>query len=254
MGSIKLPSEPETWSALATVGILFPLHIICGLISLPWLGAKLWAGSWTAIAFCCLYLPFYLYPAQRRFPGWKGFEALWRFMDYTTNCPSYFGEFEVHNAHGVDADAQYFCACHPHGTVIFQRTFWRSQQLAQHLRRDFRMIAASVLFRIPIVREMTLWFGAVDAGRSNCERMLRAGACCPLPMRWRYRCPRAERVGAMLTSIACPDRRERGRLAWGVGRSQLSRRPRRRAHPCSLRCAFSPCAVLSTAARVGTEL
>uniref|UniRef100_A0A7S3FFM5 diacylglycerol O-acyltransferase n=1 Tax=Haptolina ericina TaxID=156174 RepID=A0A7S3FFM5_9EUKA len=96
-------------------------------------------------------------------------------MDYTTNCPSYFGEFEVHNAHGVDADAQYFCACHPHGTVIFQRTFWRSQQLAQHLRRDFRMIAASVLFRIPIVREMTLWFGAVDAGRSNCERMLRAG-------------------------------------------------------------------------------
>jgi len=166
---------PESWKALLVVGIVFPLHIILGLLAWPALALSIYSGSFGAIVFVLCYLPFYLYPAQSRFPGWKGFDALWRWMDYTTTCPSYFGDFEVYNPHEVDADAQYFAACHPHGTVIFQRTFWRSEQLRKHLRRDWRMLGASILFRIPIVRELTLWFGAVDAGRSNCERLLRNG-------------------------------------------------------------------------------
>ena len=38
------------------------------------------------------------------------------------------------------------------------------------------MIGASVLFYLPIVREVTLWFGALDAGKETFEMLLRAGA------------------------------------------------------------------------------
>jgi hypothetical protein len=43
------------------------------------------------------------------------------------------------------------------------------------LSRGYRMIAASVLFYMPLMREFTLWFGAVDASKDNVERLLQHG-------------------------------------------------------------------------------
>ena len=37
------------------------------------------------------------------------------------------------------------------------------------------MIGASVLFYLPIVREITLWFGALDADKETVEMLLREG-------------------------------------------------------------------------------
>lgn len=126
-------------------------------------------------ALVLLYAPFYLWPAQSRFPGWKGFEAIWRLMDYENTCASYFGQWAVHGTENIQASTQYFVACHPHGTLIFQRMFWRSPMLERCFSRPWRMLGASVVFRIPFMRELSLWFGAVDASRSNCERLLKAG-------------------------------------------------------------------------------
>ena len=42
--------------------------------------------------------------------------------------------------------------------------------------RPSRMIGASVLFYLPVVREVTLWFGALDAGKETVEMLLQAGA------------------------------------------------------------------------------
>jgi len=91
-------------------------------------------------------------------------------------CASYFGQWAVHGTENINAATQYFVACHPHGTLIFQRTFWRCPMLERCFNRPWRMLAASVVFRIPLMRELSLFFGAVDASRSNCERLLRAGA------------------------------------------------------------------------------
>ena len=88
----KASLPKESWRALACVGVLFPLHIVLGVLSIPFLLYQVASGSRTALAFLVLYLPCFLYPAQRRFPGWKGFESFWRLMDYTRSCPSYFGE------------------------------------------------------------------------------------------------------------------------------------------------------------------
>jgi 1-acyl-sn-glycerol-3-phosphate acyltransferase len=97
-------------------------------------------------------------------------------MEYAVSGKSYFGEFEVHGKENVDGDTQYSIACHPHGTVIFQRTFWRSTIMDALFKKPWRMIGASALFYIPIVREMTLWFGAMDASKKNCEKILKGGA------------------------------------------------------------------------------
>ena len=129
-------------------------------------------GGMFAIALA--YAPFYLYPAQRKYPGWKGFESLWRWFDYANTGPSYLGGFAVHNTENVDPKAQYFVAIHPHGTITLSRSFWRSA-LLEKLFPNWRMLAASVLYAIPLIRECTNWFGAVDAARKNCEMWLKKG-------------------------------------------------------------------------------
>lgn len=172
---IPPPRQPETWKALFNVGMVFPLHIVLGVLSVPLALYFLAKGDRTVWALVLLYAPFYFWPAQSRFPGWKGFELIWRLMDYENTCASYFGQWAIHGAEHIDAATQYFVACHPHGTLIFQRMFWRSSMVERCFNRPWRMLGASVVFRIPLMRELSLWFGAVDASRSNCERLLRAG-------------------------------------------------------------------------------
>ena len=158
------------------VGLLFPLHIILGVACVPALLYYLWCGSAVTKILLLCYLPLFLWPASTAYPGWKGFEAMWKWFDYTATCTKYFGTFSCQFKTKIDPNAQYFVGSHPHGTLIFQRMFWRSSLLDPHFPSPrIRMLGASVLFRIPIVREMTLFFGAVDASRSNCERLLKKG-------------------------------------------------------------------------------
>ena len=163
-----------TWKAFA-VFLIFPLHIVLGVLSVPVaLYLLLVVRSYIAWAIALVYAPFYLYPAQRKYPGWKGFESLWRWFDYANTGPSYLGGFAVHNTENVDPKAQYFVAIHPHGTITLSRSFWRSA-LLEKLFPNWRMLAASVLYAIPLIRECTNWFGAVDAARKNCEMWLKKG-------------------------------------------------------------------------------
>ncbi|CAE8596908.1 unnamed protein product [Polarella glacialis] len=173
--TVQTPDKPETWKAFFVVGVL-SLHIILGLLSIPVAAYYLAIGSSKAWVLALLYFPFYLWPAQSQYPGWEIFgKSLWRLMDYETSCASYFGQWAVHGTERIDAGTQYFVACHPHGTLIFQRMFWHSPKLEKCFTRPWRMLAASVVFRIPLMRELSLLFGAVDASRATCERLLRDG-------------------------------------------------------------------------------
>mmetsp|Transcript_28788 Transcript_28788/g.73905 ORF Transcript_28788/g.73905 Transcript_28788/m.73905 type:complete len:341 (-) Transcript_28788:340-1362(-) len=177
MATAQSTLPTETLKAFLVVGVIFPLHVILGVLSVPTIVYQLLvAQSALAWAFLLLYLPFFLYPAQSRFPGWRGFDKMWSFFDYTTSCSNYFGTFEVRSSVPFDPLGQYFIASHPHGTLIFQRMFWRCSLTDGLFHRPLRMLGASVLFRIPIVREMSLLFGAVDAGRTNCEHLLQQGS------------------------------------------------------------------------------
>ncbi len=159
--------------AFLVVGVTFSAHIIAGLLSIPIWIYLLCNLNRAAVALALLYLPFYLAPAHHWYPGWKGFDAFWRLADYTRTAPTYFRQFAVHGT-VADAERQLVVGIHPHGALVFQRMFWRSELIP--LKRPWRMIGASVLFRIPIIREMSLWFGAVDASKPMCRRLLRAGA------------------------------------------------------------------------------
>jgi len=167
--------EPESWKAFIVVGLIFPAHAILGVLSIPLVFYYLMMRSPTAWLLTAFYLPFWFYPAELRYPGWKGADWLWRFFDYTVTCASYFGQFAVHGGENVDPKAQYFIACHPHGTVIFQRCFWRSKYIEEIFHRPHRMLGASVIFKIPIMRELSLLFGAVDASKANCISLLKKG-------------------------------------------------------------------------------
>ena len=175
----KKPLPAESWHALGVCGLLFPLHIILGICSVPFWIYHLVQLSPTAWLLLVVYMPFYLYPFQSTFPAWAGSRVstlFWRHLAcLDTTGKSYFGAMEVHNAEVINPKDQYFVAVHPHGTICINRIFWRSESLQRCFDRPWRMVAASVLFRIPIIREMTLIFGATDAAKRNIKNSLQAG-------------------------------------------------------------------------------
>jgi len=168
------PSKPCTWFAFFTAGLLFPLHMILGFGILPTLVYFCFHGSYVATFALLTYLPVLFHPAQHRVPGWKS-DTFWKWFDVRNSAISYNGEFAVHVTEAFDDQQQYVVGVHPHGTMIFQRLFWLIPDLRQLFKRDYRMLCASVIFKVPVMRELALLFGGVDAGKAMAARVLASG-------------------------------------------------------------------------------
>lgn len=81
----------------------------------------------------------------------------------------------------VDAErkpnAQFVFACFPHACFSDYRVSMDGilDQALPHVWKNTRTLAASVLFRLPVCREIALWTGAIDARRSVAEALLDRG-------------------------------------------------------------------------------
>ena len=74
-------------------------------------------------------------------------------------------------------NAQFIIAIFPHGTGCDFRIFMDGmlQEVLPHTHHQIRTLTASILFRIPVVREFALWTGCIDASRPVAERALDNG-------------------------------------------------------------------------------
>ncbi|GMI52980.1 hypothetical protein ScalyP_jg11158 [Parmales sp. scaly parma] len=74
-------------------------------------------------------------------------------------------------------DAQFIMGFHPHGVGSDFRVLMQGK-LREFMPNTFlrvRSLAASILFTIPFIRQLTLWTGCIDASRSVATRSLRNG-------------------------------------------------------------------------------
>eukprot|EP00919_Chromeraceae_sp_WS-2016_P059013 GHVR01140233.1.p1 GENE.GHVR01140233.1~~GHVR01140233.1.p1 ORF type:complete len:363 (-),score=99.39 GHVR01140233.1:305-1393(-) len=71
---------------------------------------------------------------------------------------------------------QYIIACFPHGVDSMFRLLMDGPLLESlPFIKSYRCLAASILFRIPIVREVALWTHCVDADKSTADYVMRRG-------------------------------------------------------------------------------
>jgi 1-acyl-sn-glycerol-3-phosphate acyltransferase len=68
---------------------------------------------------------------------------------------------------------QYLYACHPHGVYSDYRVL--IDGMFRHRAVSPKTLAATILFRLPLIREVSLWTGCVDARRQVAEATLHRG-------------------------------------------------------------------------------
>jgi 1-acyl-sn-glycerol-3-phosphate acyltransferase len=75
------------------------------------------------------------------------------------------------------AAPQFLFAVFPHGSNVDYRLLMEGMlyETLPHLAPNIRTLAATVIFRLPLVREFALWTGCIDASRAVASRALRAG-------------------------------------------------------------------------------
>jgi hypothetical protein len=72
-------------------------------------------------------------------------------------------------------DTQYIFACHPHGVASDYRVIMDGMLYEALPNLDYRTLGASVLFKLPIVREVCLWTRLIDASKQVASKCLASG-------------------------------------------------------------------------------
>ena len=79
----------------------------------------------------------------------------------------------------LDPSRPHVFACHPHGTLCFNRGMFGFATKALWDEAfpgvDFRVLTATAALRVPVIRELWLWSYCVDASKHVARRVLRLG-------------------------------------------------------------------------------
>lgn len=81
------------------------------------------------------------------------------------------------NKNNKQATPQFLFAVFPHGSNVDYRLLMEGMlyETLPHLAPNIRTLAATVIFRLPLVREFALWTGCIDARRAVASKALRNG-------------------------------------------------------------------------------
>jgi hypothetical protein len=166
-----------------------------------WLAAALtaalacyYARAWDTAAFfiafvaCAAYLPFYLSPAHRRGRAYSRSTAMWRGWRFlwTRVLGMPLAEVRLHDPEALsDPTKQRIFGSHPHGVgslhhmgvIMCPATCEDGKSFeSASVGSGRRELAATIIFRIPLVRELALSLGCCDASREVASRVLRDGS------------------------------------------------------------------------------
>mmetsp|Transcript_128357 Transcript_128357/g.256374 ORF Transcript_128357/g.256374 Transcript_128357/m.256374 type:complete len:317 (+) Transcript_128357:88-1038(+) len=169
--------------ALSVLRSTAAASIAAALLRLPQL-ASTSLLSRVALCLFAAYLPSYLDrsehgPARRRSSAFsRSFRALCHKL-----LPAFFDvrPFLIEDPDKLSACKQYILAVHPHGVLSLDHVLTIAgfdagfERVAPQARRS--ALSASVLFKIPVVREVELATGCVDAARRTASQCLNAGLC-----------------------------------------------------------------------------
>lgn len=152
---------------------------------------------WLSILCLSAYLPFYVdgsaLDGRRAGSHTKWFVKLplWRFIWCRLlgmpECKVLWEEKQFPSVDSQGNEQRFIFCSHPHGVMSAHhigpmicpgtcegaRAFADVPGADPRIRRD---LSASILFRVPLLREVMLWSGCVDASRKVAERLLRTGA------------------------------------------------------------------------------
>lgn len=180
-----VPQLVELTTASKSAGFLS--FTIMGLLVVAVMGTMLF-GCFLYPYFVGLYLvvPYYTYTLLIRpdelkdgnfWPGFSKnfplFDPMRKFLglEILTPLPKELGDAEK------KPHAQFVFAVFPHGTYAEYRILMEGvlSDVFPNICEKCRVLAATVLFRIPVVREFALWTGCVDARRSVAQSLLDRG-------------------------------------------------------------------------------
>ncbi|CAK4082682.1 unnamed protein product [Aphanomyces euteiches] len=128
------------------------------------------------IALIIGYLPSYLEPSPTTASG--RFWPWWALQDWRWVLP-FVKKSGLHFEAPLTSDKQYVIAAHPHGMASYHHGVLMGNISTPKFRdvvgENRRHLGASIVFRIPVYREIMLFFGVVDASRRVANAVLKSG-------------------------------------------------------------------------------